>query len=80
MIRTMTTINEYLPGVSVGILTDAEYEAVQMTFSLAGFDAYNLPNGIIFRGPALRGKPSPVAIILEEPEPAPDQPKKKWWK
>lgn len=69
MIRTMTTINKDLPGVTVGILSDVEYEAIQLTFTLAGFEAYPLPSGTIYRGPVIQGKPCAIAVILDEPEP-----------
>lgn len=69
MIRQMTCINGDLPGVTVGILTDEEYEAIKTTFAIAGFESYAIPNGMIYRGQSFRGKPSPVAVVTDEPEP-----------
>lgn len=71
MIRQMTCINGDLPGVTVGILTDEEYEAIKTTFAIAGFESYAIPNGMIYRGQSFRGKPSPVAVVMDEPEPPP---------
>lgn len=69
MIRQMTCINGDLPGVTVGITTDEEYEGIKTTFAIAGFESYAIPGGMIYRGPVVRGKPSPVAVVMDEPDP-----------